>query len=486
MIRKVGMLSERRSESVWKPAILIPDGVGVRNFVLGGLLEELVSRGQPEIFHRIPQTYLPEIQSLAPAGCQWHSLVSYHESAFTFLLRNSLFYAQIHWVDSPHMRLRLRRPIPGSIRYRAGMQFAKQVGAFSAGPGRMKCLESLHQSTARRNSAVNHYLQAWKESRPDIVFATHQRPKEVIPPVLAARQLGIPTATFIFSWDNLSSKGRIAAPFDYFLVWSEHMKRELLTHYPDVTADRVAVVGSPQFDAYGEEERIVSRAEFMKSLGLDPTRKLICYSAGDQFNGAEDCHHLSVLLTGIRSGKIHGQPQVVLRPTPVDVSDRFTALLESFPELKVARPAWHHRPGADWSQAVPRPEDLTFLANLTRHSDLNVNFGSTMTLDFALNDTPVINSVMDSVTPYPLGAPLYDYLRQMDHYQPVFLTGAARFARTADELIQQVNLYLASPELDRDGRSEFCRLELGVEPGFSSHRTARALEILSKPVASVN
>ena len=44
--------------------------------------------------------------------------------------------------------------------------------------------------------------------------------------MLAAKSLGIPTATFIFSWDNLSSKGRIAAPFDYYLVWSEHMGDE--------------------------------------------------------------------------------------------------------------------------------------------------------------------------------------------------------------------------------------------------------------------
>jgi hypothetical protein len=38
--------------------------------------------------------------------------------------------------------------------------------------------------------------------------------------LLAAQQLGIPTATFIFSWDNLP-KATMVVETDYY-VWSDH------------------------------------------------------------------------------------------------------------------------------------------------------------------------------------------------------------------------------------------------------------------------
>jgi hypothetical protein len=91
-----------------------------------------------------------------------------------------------------------------------------------------------------------------QEIAPSVVLSSSQQSPRVLLPVLAARSLGIPTAAFVASWDNLTSKGRIAAPFDHFLVWSAHMKGELLRFYPEVAADRVHVVGTPQFDPYAE------------------------------------------------------------------------------------------------------------------------------------------------------------------------------------------------------------------------------------------
>ena len=74
----------------------------------------------------------------------------------------------------------------------------------------------------------------------------------VLPAVLAAKSLGIPTATMVFSWDNLTSKGRVAAPFDHYMVWSDHMRDDLRRYHPDISLDRIHVVGSPQFDVYAD------------------------------------------------------------------------------------------------------------------------------------------------------------------------------------------------------------------------------------------
>ena len=54
---------------------------------------------------------------------------------------------------------------------------------------------------------------------------------------------------------------------------------------------------------------------------------------------------------------------------------------------------------------MPTPEDVQFLANLTHHADLNINLGSTMTLDFGLHDKPVVNVAFDVADPPIFGHP---------------------------------------------------------------------------------
>ena len=69
-----------------------------------------------------------------------------------------------------------------------------------------------------------------RKHTPNFVFCTNQRPLSGIAPILAARDLSIPTGTFIFSWDNLP-KGMLVVESDYYFVWSDYMKMELMKYY---------------------------------------------------------------------------------------------------------------------------------------------------------------------------------------------------------------------------------------------------------------
>ena len=44
--------------------------------------------------------------------------------------------------------------------------------------------------------------------------------------VKSARAAGIPSAQLLFSWDNLSTKGRIHRQPDWMFVWNERQRRE--------------------------------------------------------------------------------------------------------------------------------------------------------------------------------------------------------------------------------------------------------------------
>jgi hypothetical protein len=354
------------------------------------------------------------------------------------------------------------------------------VGRLSASPRRIGLLDKWHCREVRRLPEVKHYRDLFSRVRPSVLFCSHQRPPSILPPVLAARDLGIPTATFIFSWDNLTSKGRIAAPFDHFLVWSDRMRQELLHYYPDVSDDRIHIVGTPQFDPYGDKSLRWSRDEFFQRIGADPARPLICYSGGDTSTCPDDAQYVRVLLELIRQGRIRGNPQVLLRPAPVDEGSRYDPVRRDFPELIYARPAWVHTQPDDWLRTIPLPDDIQFLANLTRHADLNVNLASTMTLDFAIHDKPVVNVAFDVSDPPTFGVPLWKFFYRFEHYRPVVELGAARFARSPDELGEHINSYLDNPALDRENRRRFVELEVGRPIGQSSEIICEVLQRLSE------
>ncbi len=460
--------------------LLVPDGVGVRNFVLGDFLRQASEKGQVYALHVFPENLIATHSNGLGSKVQWQPLVPYWDKPLSFTLRTALYYAQMHWADTQAMRYNRSLPVSGSWRTRAAVRTARLVGRAAASPRGIKMIDRWHCSAVERMSEVGHYRRLFEEIKPSVLFCSHQRPSIILPPVLAARSLGIPTVTFIFSWDNLTSKGRIAAPFDHYLVWSEQMRWELLHYYPDVSPEQIHIVGTPQFDPYANEKILWPRDEFFSRIGADPSRPLICYSGGDAGTCPEDPEHVRILLELIRAGRIEGNPQVLLRPMPVDDGSRYDNVRREYPELIYLQPTWLHTKPGDWSRVMPLSEDVRFLANLTHYADLNVNLASTMTLDFAIHNRPIVNIAFDVASPPPFGKPLWDYYYRFEHYRPVVELGAARFARSPEELAEHVNDYLTDPSLDSDNRRRLVEFEVSLPLGRSSQRIVEVLETVAR------
>lgn len=471
------MVTKHQTKRDLTIAVLLPDGVGFRNFVFGPFLHEAAKAGTVHVFHLSDDEWMNAVAPEIRGKLHWHRLLPWVEKPVPFVLRQTLMSAYMHWVNTPPMHTALRRPPVGSIPRRAAINLSRWMGRFAASPARMELVDRAHRAAMTRSPGVEQFRRIFQEIRPDVIFCSNQSPLFVIAPVLAARQLGIPSASFIFSWDNLSSKGRILAPFDHFLLWSDHMRKELHRFYPNLRAGCAHVIGTPQFDPYGDPSVLWPREEFFGRIGADPARKLICYSGGDEETSKADPYHVRALLELVRSGRIQGNPQVLLRPAPIDPGRRYDSVRRDFPELIYAQPQWKHHPTANpgFYGLMPSAEDVRFLCNLTHYADLNVNFASTMTLDFAIHDKPVINVVFEVTTPPLFGSSMWDFVRGFEHYDPVVNFGAARFAHTRDELAEHANAYLENPALDREGRKRFVDLEVGAPVGESSKRIIEAL-----------
>src|SRR5205814_4663044 len=123
------------------------------------------------------------------------------------------------------------------------------------------------------------------------------------------------------------------------------------------------------FDPYADEGVRWSREQLFARIGGDAKRPLICFSGNNPVNGKEDPPQLRVLLDFIRSGRVKGKPQVVLRPAPADDGRRFDGVRRDYPELLYAAPAWTNQ-SEEWDQVLPEPADIPLLANIIGHSDL--------------------------------------------------------------------------------------------------------------------
>ncbi len=226
-------------------------------------------------------------------------------------------------------------------------------------------------------------LETLKRERPSVVFLTNQRPLTAIGPLLAAQDLGIPTITFIFSWDNLP-KGMMVVKSDYYFVWSEHMKQELLKYYPnDITTDNIFVTGTPQFELHYDKTLIEPKEVFFTRYSLDLDKKYICFSGDDITTSPNDQFYLRDTAQAVRSLNKKGYNLgIIYRKCPVDFTDRHIKVYEEYRDvITLIDPLWKNL-GNGWDKVMPTQEDMKLLANTVKYTDMVINVGSSMVFDY--------------------------------------------------------------------------------------------------------
>ena len=229
-----------------------------------------------------------------------------------------------------------------------------------------------------------------QEHQPDLVFCTTQRSTQSISALLAAKDLGIPTVGFVYSWDNVP-KAMHLIETDYYCVWSDLMKEEVLKYYPFIQESQVIVTGTPQFEPHFDSSLSQSRADFCAENNLDPTKKYICYSGDDETTSPLDQFYLEDLAVAVRNLNAKGENlAIIYRKCPVDTTTRYNVILERYQDcIAVLDPLW--KPfGKNWNEILPTKADLKALYNVCQHSELVTNVCSSTVFDFLLHDKSCI------------------------------------------------------------------------------------------------
>lgn len=256
-----------------------------------------------------------------------------------------------------------------------------------------KGIEKLRKKINRLERSTSKYLycKAQLEAhKPDLVFCTTQRATQSISALLAAQDLGIPTAAFVYSWDNVPKAMQVVET-DYYFVWSDHMKAQVLQYYPFVKENQVFVTGTPQFEPHYNISLKQNRADFFKAYDLDIKKKYICYSGDDETTSPLDQFYLEDLANVVRRLNDQGENLgIIYRKCPVDFTDRYDAVISKNKDIiEVLDPIWK-QVGSQWNQVLPTPEDFKMLFNVCEHSEFVTNVCSSTVFDFVAHNKPCI------------------------------------------------------------------------------------------------
>ena len=452
--------------------LVIPRGEAVRNFLYSDTLKVLKENARVTVLTVVYDAEL--LSRIQPYADEIIELREYPAHPIPAYLRTVIENAHDRWLWSKvaqnNWELRDRRARQQGKRWqRASVRIASRL------LGNNPCLHalaSLERYLHWKLRTTREFDELFGRLKPDLVFnGSHIHGFAGELPLRVAHRMGIKTAGFIFSWDNLTSRSRILVPYDYWLVWHDFMKEQLLRIYPKVREQNVFVTGTPQFDFHFKPEYLLSREELCRRLGIDPARPFILYTTGVDRHFPEEHRHVRFVIDTLRERGLDPQPQLVVRTYVKGTSPEMNALArEKHRDVVFPPVAWDAR----WF--TPAYEDLSVYTSLVHHAALSINAASTVTLEFFLKDKPVIN--LDFDPPGSHLAPCDGFHRHIrfDHFQPVAQSGGSMVARSGEDLRRMIGEGLMKPGLGAANRERFMKTMFnGTLDGKCGQRVAAAL-----------
>lgn len=334
----------------------------------------------------------------------------------------------------------------------------------------------------------NLYADLFVKYKPDLVIASTAGWRLDRYLLREAALHSVPTLAAIVGWDNPSSYAIRGASMDYATCWSKLQKDELV-YGSDWGPRRVHIGGIPSYDGYFRKQWLLSKEDYFKLHGLDPNRKLISYACSF-VHFAPNYPNVEALAKLVSSNSLAEPSQLLVRLHPSHFQDkprifaeereRIFALEKQYPNVHVVQPV-----PLGGSLGYYGGEDMDEKSSMMAHSDVLVTVYSTMVVETAVHDTPIVAAVIDIPGGWNKPKKFSLSLKKIGNW-PTHKrfrdARAGRVARDEKELCEAINVYLKNPSLDAAERRKFVEDEITFADGTSGKRTAEfILKILDLP-----
>ncbi len=324
----------------------------------------------------------------------------------------------------------------------------------------------------------NLYADLFASHKPDLVIASTAGWRLDRYLLREATLHKVPTMAAIVGWDNPSSYAIRGAPMDHATCWSQLQKDELVRG-SDWDPERVHIGGIPSYDGYFRKEWLLSKEEYFRLHNLDANRKLISYACSF-VHFAPNYPNVEALAKLVSSDSLAEPSQLLIRLHPSHFQDKpriFAEERERIFELETKYPYVHVvKPVAlGGSLGYYGGEDMDEKSSMMAHSDILVTVYSTMVVETAVHDTPIVAAVIDVPGGWNVRKKYSLSLKKIGNWpthKRFREAKAGRVAENESELCDILNAYLKDPTLDAAERGKFIEDEITFTDGTSGKRTA--------------
>lgn len=293
-----------------------------------------------------------------------------------------------------------------------------------------------------------------------------------------AHRLRVQTASVVYSWDNLSSKGVMGCRPNRLIVWNEIMRQEAVELH-DYTPDDVRVCGAAQFDVYAKRDDFQDRDAFCRRMRLDPAKPIIVLGTISPKLFPENLEILDLLIEAVKSRQLAKDSQILVRLHPQTVNKGvFGDELQPYwdrenqhPFVRVDVPetvVWG-------SLSSPGRHDSRQLAEILHHGAVMIHPGSTLVVDAAAMDCPCIGLGFDGLKTKPYEESVRRWW-DFTYMQPIVKSGGQPIASSAKHLVELINQCLMDRSSCAEGRALIREQECYRIDGKSAQRVVRELE----------
>lgn len=281
-----------------------------------------------------------------------------------------------------------------------------------------------------------------------------------------ARQNRVPVIGMVRSWDNLSSHGLLRVLPDRCILQNVFLENVAKKHQ---AFDRVPidVVGIPHYDRLNHVESFaMSRAEFCSLHHLDPKRPIIFYGAMGEMLFLREGEMPSVFEELISTGQLPADSQILFRTHPkFKMTKR-----QNLPHLFFDTGAAYIDQKFNKSRVVQND-----LLNQIFHSDVVVTGASTIAIDAAIQNKPIVCVAFDAnstVNYWDSAARFYDHYT---HFEALVSCGGVLISKNKAELASQILRSMAYPDEFVQQRKDIVKMFVGNLDGAASKRLASLL-----------
>lgn len=297
--------------------------------------------------------------------------------------------------------------------------------------------------------------------KPTLLFATDVYEPRDMKLVRSAMRNKVRVVGMVRSWDNVTSKTLLNVLSERILVNAEQVRDELI-RYGDAPRGSITMVGVPHYDRYLNAGERMPREIFFRKLGADPAKRMILFTPpSDRYIQGDPVAPVVLEELGTLDASILVRTSLVGRvdmgnhPIPKNVVFDDPGMSPDFTDV-------HLNPDAD-----------RHLADSLYHATVVITWASTMIIDAALFNKPIILIGFDA-KPRPYGKSIQQYY-DYEHQRHIIETGGVRLVKSPGELVEWVKKYLQDPALDAMGRERIVEEHCGPLDGKAGERLGKYL-----------